>query len=289
VNIDDSLRRYGKDAFTDDDVTRCTGLSVRAWRELIKLGAVHTVAEDRGPGRIRLCDATTFKRAAVIAALNRARFSLAVSGQIAYLLPCDTVLYMIWDPFTVLLQRGADVDPSTGLPPREEPPKADWFDPDKPAKADLEHDLLIEIYNGRFVGIACGANHELESAIYGDLRDEGTHFVSWLPFHEQFHVAYSATEGNAHALLPGQIVKAIPKWEGPAEWSDQIDPSFLNYKYEDHSADDDPLRLAAEATARSPLFKTTVNVALAVRTALRRYLGIEPVLADSETGNAHDG
>ena len=28
--------------------------------------------------------------------------------------------------------------------------------------------------------------------------------------------------------------------------------------------------------ARSPLFKTTINLTLAIRKALRRYLGIEP-------------
>jgi hypothetical protein len=82
MTFDDALRRYRKDRFTDLDVTRCTGLSVRAWRELIKLRAVRTVTENRGRGRVRLCDATVFKRAAAIAALNRAGFSLAVSGRI---------------------------------------------------------------------------------------------------------------------------------------------------------------------------------------------------------------
>ena len=85
-----SVWRSGRDA--------CTGLSVRAWRELIKIGAVRTITEDRGRGHVRLCDATTLKRAAVIAALNRAGFSLAVSGRIAYFLPIDELLYAIWDP-----------------------------------------------------------------------------------------------------------------------------------------------------------------------------------------------
>jgi hypothetical protein len=287
VNINEALRRYRKGAFTDSDVTHCTGLSVRAWRELIKLGAVRTVAEDRGPGRVRLCDATTFKRAAVIAALNRARFSLAVSGRIAYFLPLDMLLYKVWDPYWILFEVFADVDANTDLPPRVEQPKADWFDPDKPVKADLEHDLLIEIYEGRFVGVICGA--EDGPAIYGDLRNEGTHFVSWFPFHQQTKV-YSVTKQITQALLPDKIVETlIPKWEDPDRWSDRLDPHFLDYEYEDHGTDRDPLAIAAEATTHSPLFKTTVNVTLAVRTALRRYLGMEPALPDSETGNAHGG
>jgi hypothetical protein len=250
----------------------------------IKVGAVRTVTEDRGPGRVRLCDANTFKRAAVIAALNRARFSLAVAGRIAYFLPLDTLLYAIWDPCTVLSQGGADADPDTGLPLRLKQPKADWFDPDKPAKADSENDWLIEIYEGRFVGIIYSG--EDESSIFGDLRDEGTYFVSWFPFHRQPQVS-SATEEIARALLPYKIGDIVPKWADPIMWSDRLNPDFLDYQYEDHGSDGDPLVIAAEAAARSPLFKTTVNVTLAIRKALRRYLGIEPAVPASEMGKAH--
>jgi hypothetical protein len=278
---DVALRRYRKGLFKDRDVTRCTGLSVRAWRELIKVGAVRTVTENRGPGRVRLCDATTLKRAAAIAALNRAGFSLAVSGRIAYFLPLDELLYAFWDPCAILLQSSADVDPKTGLPPRLKQPKADWFDPDKPAKADPENDWLIEIYEGRFVGIICGA--EDEPWIYGDLRNEATSFVSWLPVHRQFQFTGSATKEFAQALPPHKIGDFVAKWEDPHTWSDRLDPGFLDYKFEDHDRDDDRLRLAAEAAARSPIFKTTVNVTLAIRKALRRYLGIEPATPLAET------
>jgi hypothetical protein len=47
-----------------------------------------------------------------------------------------------------------------------------------------------------------------------------------------------------------------------------------------HDTDTDPLCIEAEAAARSPLFKTTINISLAVRRALRRYLGIEPTALD---------
>ena len=116
--------------------------------------------------------------------------------------------------------------------------------------------------------------------IYGELREDGMRFVSWFPFHRNT---------IAKAQLPDDIDKIFPKWADPAAWSDQLDPDFLDYEYEDHGADGDPLAISAAVIARSPLFKTTVNVTLAVRIALRRYLGIEPALPDSETGNAHDG
>ena len=281
MNFDDALRRYMKGVFRDRDVTRCTGLSVRAWRELIKVGAVRTVTESCGPGRVRLCTATTFKRVAAIAALNRAGFSLAMSGRIAYFLPLDELLYAFWDPCAILLQSSADVAPKTGLPPRLKQPKADWFDPNKPAQADPETDWLIEIYEGRFVGIIHGS--EDEPLIYGDLRNGGTRFVSWLPVHRQFQFMGSATKEFVQALLPHKIGEFIAKWEDPNAWPNRLDPGFLDYNYEDRDADGDPLGIAAEATARSPLFKTTVNVTLAIRKALRRYLGIEPAVRSSKT------
>ena len=143
----------------------------------------------------------------------------------------------------------------------------------------FENNWLIEIYEGRFVGIIYSA--EDEPSIYGDLRNEGTRFVSWFPFHRQTQVS-SATEEIAQRLLPNKIGDFVPKWEDPVRWSDRLDPDFLDYEYEDHDSDGDPLVIAAEATARSPLFKTTVNVTLAIRKTLRRYLGIEPAGPASE-------
>ena len=70
---------------------------------------------------------------------------------------------------------------------------------------------------------------------------------------------------------------------GPTDWNRE----FLNYRYENHEAEDDPLRVTAEATARSPLFKSTINVTLAIRKALRRYLGIEPAVSGYEVESSN--
>ena len=93
MRSDERLRDYRIGRFTDEDVVRCTGLSARGWRELIKFRVVRTIAEnDRGRGHVRICDAIVFKRAAIIAALSEAGFSLAVAGRIAYFVPFHTVV-----------------------------------------------------------------------------------------------------------------------------------------------------------------------------------------------------
>ena len=223
MNLDEALRRYRNGQFTDHDVTSCTGLSVRAWRELIKNRAVRTVTENRGRGRVRLCDATVLKRAAAIAALNRAGLSLATSGQIAYLVPLHTYLYEICDPCALLLERSADVNPETGLPRRVVQPKADWFDPDTPAKAELESDWLLEIYEGRFVAVVYSAKEE--PIIFGDLRKEGTNFVAWIPFRKRVPWMGCVLEAVAKELPPRDN-SSILLWNGKTQLNGPISSSF---------------------------------------------------------------
>jgi hypothetical protein len=277
MNVDEAVRRYRMNLFTDEDVTRCTGLSVRGWRELIRAKAVRTVTEARGRGLIRLCDATVLKRAAAIAAINAAGLSLPVSGHIAYSLPLHTLLYEICDPCAILMRRSAEVDPGTGLPPRVEQPKVDWFDPNTPAVAEPESDWLIEIYEGRFVGVIYNTNEG--PTIFGDLRNDSAKFVAWFPFRRRVHRLGTVIEAFAQEMSP-RITEFVAEWENPTRWPKDL--NALDYKYEKHDTDDDPLCMAAETAARSPLFKTTVNISLALRKALRRYLGIEPTESNAK-------
>jgi hypothetical protein len=269
MDFDEHLWRYRQNAFTDDDITRCTGLTVRAWRELIKLRAVHTVAEPRGRGRVRLCDATVLKRAAVIGALNQAGLSLAVSGQIALYVPFHSVLYEIVDPIRILFRSMAEANSEITV----HQPRVDWFNANEPAQADPHSDWLVHIYDNRFVGIRYQA--EDEPAIFGDLREERTSFVAWLPLHPRSQFARCAIAELASERLPSpsRWVDFVADWEDPGKRPKEL--WELGYRFEKH-ADGDPPRLAAEISARSPVTLTTINISLAMRKALRRFLGLEP-------------
>jgi hypothetical protein len=278
MSLNDALRRFREDQFNDRDVTRCTELSVRGWRELIKRRLIRT-SEARGPGRVRQCDAATFKRTAVIAALNRTGLSLAVSGRIAYFYPYHTLLFTVCDPNTILLQRWARTDPATGLPPAVKRPRVDWFDPAKPAKADPRTDWQIEICEGRFVrGIY--PSKDGPPVFFGDLRNEGSSFVAWFPFLQRDRFTGNAMQEIARGQLPHKFIDWVAEWEDPLKWRKEL--GELDYQFERHDAADDPLCEAAVAAAESPVIKTTINVTLTIKKALRRYLGIEPVLANSE-------
>jgi len=277
----EALRHFCTGVFNDHDIIQCTGLKERGLRELIKVGAVRTTTEGSGRGRVRSYGATTFKRLAGISTLNQAGFSLEISGRISALLPLQPMLYGIYDPRTVVMDLLGPVDPATGLPRLLEEPLADWFNPNKPAIADPKNDLLIEIYERRFVALVHSAL--AQPMIYGELRDEGTRYVAWYPFLAQQRYFPGAIEELKRLLHPGKIGDYVAKWSS-FELPDEINPSFLKYQHEKHNTDDDPLCIEAEATARSPMFKTSVNLSLAIRKALRRYLGLDPKLPVSETG-----
>ena len=277
MGLEQALSSYRKDRFTDQDVICGTGLSLRAWRGLLEMRAVTTVAERRGRGRIRLYDSTVFKRAAVIAAISRAGFNLGVSGQIAYFMPFHTLIFTICDPVTILLDPSADVTPKTPFP-RVARPSVDWFDSKKPAKSELT-DWKIEIHEGRFVGAIYGSPNK--RMIFGDLRDRGARFVAWYPSHDKTQVIGTAIDELAREALPyHRFVDFVAEFEDPAKWIRLLDE--LGYEREKREAAD-PLRMVAEDIARNPLFTTTINVSLAIRKAIRRYLGIEPAEPSSQT------
>jgi hypothetical protein len=278
VPSDEALCRYGTGQFTDGDVARCTGLSVRAWRELIKTRAVATITESQGRGYVRLCNHTVLKRAAVIAALNRAGLSLSVSGHVAYALPFRTLLYEFCDPWMIVFQRVATAAPPNGLPPRVKRPRSAWFNPNTPVEADRESDWVVNIYDGRFVGTTYDARDP--PGIFGDLRNNGAAFVGWWPLrHRVPRPRMGRVFEGFLRKRPAGFLDGVREWESPAEWSKEL--KSLGYRFERHYEDRDPLCIAADASIRSPLVTTSVNVTLAIRKALRRYLDIEPVLSTS--------
>jgi hypothetical protein len=268
ADFNQALRAYQDNRFTDDDIVRCTALTTRALRELLKVGAVHSLTERRGAGLVRIFDATTFKRAAIIAVLNAAGFSLATAGRIAYFVPFEELLFTVCDPFTILFMHGAPVSADTGLPRALPEPRADWFSTDRPPEDDPENDWFLEIYERRFIGALYKIPGALDQRfIYADLRNDGTKLVLWLPFHE--------TRPVFNLPLKQFVDVFAAKWAQSSAWSDRLSNKFLDYHFEDHSADDDPLRLRGEATAGDATFTITINLTSAVRKALRRYLGLD--------------
>jgi hypothetical protein len=283
ANLNSALCRYREDRFSDRDIVGCTGLSARGLRELIKRKAIRTEQIGRGPGQVRICDATTLKRVAVIAALNQCGLSLAVAGQVAFFLPYHTLLYAVCDPITILFENSSEIDLQSGLPPRIERPLVDWFDPLTPAKAEADIDWQVIIFDGRFVGVQYDTSKAVTT--FGELRQQSTQFVAWMPFPRPDKLAGGAIERIARERRGDGFIKFIAEWEDPSKWLKQL--RRIGYRFEHHDHETDPLRMAAQAAVRSAVVKTEINVTLAVRKALRRYLNLEPPSQALEAENRY--
>lgn len=271
--LQDAVQRFRADRFTDGDIVRCTGLTVRTWRELIKFKAVRTIDERRGPGRgrIRLCDAVVFKRATVCAALHSAGLSTRVAGQIAYFIPHHTFLYTVCDPLTVLFENTISIDPATGLPPRRIPPLRNWFEPDYPAEPE-DADWLIEVFDARFVACVYGSRQSPMPVMFGDLRNDRTVFVAWHPLPERAQVIQRLVDDYPEWR---HLIDFVTGWENPENFSPEL--KELGYRREMLPAKA-RLRLVAKNVAHGFISKSSINISLALRKALRRYLELEPPL-----------
>jgi hypothetical protein len=100
-----------------------------------------------------------------------------------------------------------------------------------------------------------------------------------LPFLRRDQFAGGTIERLAQEVRGASFVKFIADYEDPSKWLKEL--RRMGYHFENHDGVADALCVAAESAVRSPIVRTTVNVTLVVRKAVRRYLGIEPACKNS--------
>jgi hypothetical protein len=233
MSFEDRLIWYQRGRFTSADVTRGTGLSERSQRELAKLGILPPIPQAKT--KARLFDARMFKRAAIIAPLNKGGFSLEVAGRITYAAP---LLEQLW--FSM-------VDPP-GVGPRRE-----WFDPGRPPATEV-NDYLIEIIDAHYVVHSTDAG----PAVFGEIFDDPPRFIWWS----------NAVEYAISNYETPEWVDLGPRWN----WDRSMDDKALKFDVGEVSENDK--RLAKQA-CENPYTKLTINAGLALRIALRRLLYID--------------
>ena len=149
-----------------------------------------------------------------------------------------------------------------------------------PPSVDPKTDWLVQIHDRRFVSVVYRPAEK--PVVFGDLREEGTKFVAWVPHYAKSQFVRSVVAQLAMEWAPAgdRYPDVVSEWEEPTK--DARELRSLGYEYETLGADD-PLRRAAQATVRNPLFTTTINISLAIRRAIRRYLDIEQLRPASAT------
>ncbi len=123
------------------------------------------------------------------------------------------------------------------------------------------------------------SNRKDQPTIFGGLRQDCARFVAWFPFRRRSQTTGGVIGELARELLGPRFIDFVAEWSDPTKYRKELET--INYEYEKHDSATDPLCIEAAVAARSPLFKTTINITLALRKALRRYLGLEPLAVTS--------
>lgn len=251
LHLDEALRWYWQNRFSADDVTRATGLTERAQRELLKAGVIQAIPQART--KARLLDSKMVKRIAVIAPLNSCGLSLVVSGQIVFAAPMfeDMLFKFLYDPIVALLE--GERDPVTFMPLERRKDCRD-FDPAVPAAADPEHDWTIDILNNRYVAVGSGP----VSVVFGEISSDKTHFSLWKKAVDGLIQNYGTPEE-----------KFTPRYEYDKSMSSDI----LNFHIKDTTEEEEE---KAKLASVNSVTKISVNVSLSLKIAMRRLLYIDP-------------
>lgn len=244
-DLNEILRWYWEGRFTAEDVTRATGLTERAQRELLKVGVIQPIPQAKT--KARLLNARMLKRVAIIAPLNACGFSLAVAGQIVYAAPfVDDHLFELIDPIGDF--EGANpYDPATKFPLEMRD-----FAPEKPPVAELEWDWSIEVLNGRYVAVQAKDGPD----VFGELSPDKTAFYWW-----------SHCTTGVSGISP-DTDKVHSKHEYDRSMSDEM----MTFSFIDVSSDNEK---RAQFAAKNPVTKISVNVSLALKKALRKLIHID--------------
>lgn len=265
MNYVDRLHWYRESRFTAVDVTRATGLSERAQRELQKLGIIQPVPQPN-PKAQRLLDATMLKRAAIIAALTKAGLSLGVAGRMVYsAILLEDLVFEICDPWQVHFDAGSNRDPETGLYQERQRPhnRETWFDPAHPP-ALSEADFYIAVVNARFVMFGT----DQADVPYGELSSDLTDFIWWTSgIYDEFR--QNIRDGVLDLSVRG-VRDHSPAPFGTFDTT--ADPKTIRFTVKESTDADE--RIAEEAR-ENPVTVLTINASLALRIALRRLLHID--------------
>jgi DNA-binding transcriptional MerR regulator len=246
MKFHDALIWYDRGLFTAEDVTRATGISEPSQRLLQKLGLISPAPQELRTSK-RLFYADAVKRMACIKPLSECGLSLTVAGKIIHACPTvEDLLFGVIDPIDAMFDVMGQLDSKTKQRPLREKPDPDGlFDP-KPMALVGHMNFWVEVLDRKFVG---AKNYNAIGGVFGELTQDGSDFVAW--YGHVYDGLFDNAEGPGFQTAP---------------------PAFRTYKPKRPTKAD--LR-NAERAWRDPTSRVSVNVGMALRTALRRLLYID--------------
>jgi hypothetical protein len=251
----DSLNWYRQDRFTAQDATRSTRITEPSQR-LMQAQRIFTPVQQGTRTSKRMLGASAIKRMAAAKELSDCGLSLTVAGKIIYAATMiEDGLFAEIDPIAVMYA-GRQIDPNDDLPPlRNDTDPNGWFDPKMPVQVD-DIDQWVELLDRRYVRVA--GSKTKTASILGEVSHDGSDFTVWYgsDFAKWFGDGFDR-------LFDDQGVWVIRDADSPDYKPKR--PAKTDFR-------------AAEHVWQHPTSKVSVNIGMALRSALRRLLFIDDVI-----------
>jgi len=293
TNLRESFERWRDGAFDDAEAEKITTLSTNALRDLQRMGALRASggggrSNRRSWGREALC------QAAMAAEFRKAGLSLAMGARLSFYYWNIGGDYC-FDPFLRFPSWENLISPSFREETRSDGKNAvlEWLSANfaRPLH-DEEFDNFVHIIDAVYVIADCSAQHlrriedeetvleimeSLDPWFYppmGRITDDGKRFLVWDPPKRQHFLSKEKLSAWKSAEAQGvdirEFLKTLPRVDFMTDqYGDKIDLKFLDFQVDPYRDDE-----AAKWAFHNYTVKTSVNVTLAMRKAMRRAMNL---------------
>lgn len=308
MTLEDAFNRWRDGEFSDDEVSAFAGLTPRALRDLAKWGAIETVGGEKGRGKRRAWNRTAICKAAMTAAFHKAGLALPMAARIAFyqwsIQPNNSNDPMFRFPKWEELDR--PILDTAARQPGEHAVKKWLTDDFATPRHDDDFDSYVHIVNGSFVIAEAavvpsyrkmredqrdpdlsnkidtmlrekvgGTFEELLTVVLGRISEDGSTLYTWhrprrkRMFNEEQRAKWEAAKAEGVEIM--EFMKTLGPDQNFLEdqYSDEISLDLLQYQLEPEANTEK----AANAFFHFAV-KTSVNVTLAMRMAMRRAMNL---------------
>ena len=304
---EDAFNRWRDGDFSDDEVSSFTGLTPRALRDLAKWGAIEASGGGKGRGKRRAWKRPAICKAVMTSALHKGGLSLPMAARIAFYVwniqpnnSNDPMLrFPKWEELDKPILDTAERQPGEHAVKK-------WLTDDfATPRHDDDFDSYVHIVNGSYVIAEAavvpsyrrmradqsdpdlgdkidamlrakvgGTFEEMLTVILGRISEDGSTFYTWhrprrkRMFNDRDRAKWEKAKAEGVELQ--DFLKTLPPERFiEDQYADEISLDFLQYQLEPE---------ANTEKAASAFFnfttKTSVNVTLAMRMAMRSAIGL---------------
>lgn len=270
MSLEERYERLNSGTFSDEELSSYVGIHPRSLRDLAKWGALKKALNQRGAGKKRLWSGLAIKRAASIAALNRAGIPLPLAARINFYfwMNLDLVNNLRGTPSWEWLQ----------TPKGKEHTVRRLIDRHNRHVKPHPYDVMVRILDSELVflegrpKIARRDRNRINVCV-GRLTKQDQQLLVWDILPKRMRIADFRPANPTYSIEESHIAfeRAWKTWKRDieSEFGHEINPQFLAFR-----EDPEINKAYAKRLLENHQSELNVNLTVAMKIALRKALGL---------------